>query len=193
VNPNDLKLSRSGGMLTCGRLGSVVRIDALGNMNVVFQDPMLVELDGVAVPEDATLCTGRFEEYGSGTPGSGGFVPKFSAIFSPCPGQLIGLELKDFRGGAPAIMFVGSSPLPAGAMKFKGSDLLVNPSSPLFLILTLGLPGAGAGNGDLTMQFEVPMMPSLAGLSLYHQVFAGDPGAATGVSASNGLKETFGL
>ena len=43
------------------------------------------------------------------------------------------------------------------------------------------------------MQFQVPMMPSLAGLSLYHQVFAGDNGAAHGVSASNGLKETFGL
>src|SRR6185503_5453734 len=106
LNPNDLKLSRKGGLLTCGRYGSVVRIDALGNMTVEFQDPMLVELDGVAVLEDATLCSGRFEQYGEGTPGSGGYVPKFSAIFSPGPGQTIGLELKDFRGGAPAIMFV---------------------------------------------------------------------------------------
>ena len=193
LNPNDLKLSRHGGLLTCGRYGSVVRIDALGNMTVIFQDPMLVELDGVAVPEDATLCTGRFEQYGEGTPGSGGFVPKFSAIFSPGPGQTIGLELKDFRGGAPAIMFVGSSPLAAGAMKFKGNDLLVDPNSAIFLILGLALPGVGAGNGDLTMQFQVPVMPALDGLSLYHQVFAGDNGAAHGVSASNGLKETFGL
>jgi sugar lactone lactonase YvrE len=193
LNPNDLKLSRKGGLLTCGRYGSVVRIDALGHMTVEFQDPMLVELDGVAVLEDATLCSGRFEPYGSGTPGSGGFVPKFSAIFSPGPGQTIGLELKDFRGGAPAIMFVGSDALPAGGMKFKGSDLLVNPGSPLFLILALALPGAGAGNGDLTVQFTVPMEPALDGLVLYHQVFAGDAGAASGVSASNGLKESFGM
>jgi sugar lactone lactonase YvrE len=193
LNPNDLKLSRHGGLLTCGRYGSVVRIDALGQMTVEFQDPNLIELDGVAVPEDSTLCSGRFEQYGAGTAGSGGFVPKFSAIFSPGPGQLIGLELKDFRGGAPAIMFVGSASLPAGALKFKGADLLVDPSSAIFLLLPLGLPGAGAGNGDLTMQFQVPMEPALDGLTLYHQVFAGDNGAAHGVSASNGLKETFGL
>src|SRR5262249_9283045 len=151
-------------------------------MTVEFQDPNLIELDGVAVPEDSTLCSGRFEKYGAGTAGSGGFVPQFNAIFSPGPGQLIGLELRDFAGGAPAIMFVGSDALPAGTTKFKGADLLVNPSSALFLILGLALPGAGAGNGDLTLQFQVPLEPGLDGLVLYHQVFAGDPGAPHGVS-----------
>jgi sugar lactone lactonase YvrE len=190
--PNDLKLARSGGMLISGRSGRVSRVDALGNITVAFQDINLGELDGVSVPEDATLCTGRYEEYGTGVEGSGGYVPKFRAIFSPCPGQLIALEILDVNGGAPAILFVGSSPLAQGAMKFKGAPLLVNPGSPLFLTLPLVFPGNGAGSGDLRLQFVVPENPALVGLELYHQVFAGDPEAPTGVSASNGLKETFG-
>jgi sugar lactone lactonase YvrE len=194
VSPNDLKLARSGGMLAAGRNGRVSRIDALGTVTVAFEDPNLGELDGVSVAEDATLCSGRFETYGQGQAGSGDVMPKFRAIFSPCPGQLIGLELRDFLGGAPAILFVGTQPLAQGAATFKGAPLLVNPAGVLFLALPLVLPGnnLGAGAGDLTLQFMVPENPGLVGLELYHQVFAGDPGAPNGVSASNGLKETFG-
>jgi hypothetical protein len=152
-----------------------------------------VELDGVSAPEDATLCSGRTVVYGEGTAGSGGFVPKLRGIFSPGPGQLIGLEFLDFLGSAPAILFVGSAELPPGVAKIKGAPMLVDPAGALFLPLALALPGAGAGAGDITLQFQVPLMPGLDGVSLYHQVFAADPGAAHGVSASNGLKETFGL
>ncbi len=193
AKPNDIKLARTGGLLASGRYGRVTRIDALGNSTVVFENPELGELDGVSVPEDATLCTGRFTMYGEGTPGSGGIVPQFRAIFSPCAGQIIGLELKDFLGGAPATMFVGTSALPQGALKFKGAPLLVDPGSAWFLILPLVFPGSGPGNGDLTLQFTVPAMPGLEGLTLYHQVFAADPAAPTGISASNGLKEVFGV
>jgi sugar lactone lactonase YvrE len=191
--PNDLKLSRKGGMIVSGRNGRVTRIDALGNLTVMIENPALSELDGVSVLADATLCTGRFETYGQGQAGSGGLEPQFRAIFSPCPGQVIGLELRDFVGGAPAIMFVSMGSLPAGTLFFKGAPMLVDPSSPFFLSLPLFLPGAGAGAGDLTLQFTVPEAPGLAGLELYHQVFAADPGAPNGISASNGLKETFGL
>ncbi|HEX5009661.1 MAG TPA: SMP-30/gluconolactonase/LRE family protein [Planctomycetota bacterium] len=193
AHPNDLKLSRSGGLITCGRQGNVVRIDALGGKTVIFHDPNLVELDGVSAPEDATLCSGRTVMYGAGTAGSGGFVPRLRGIFSPGPGQLIGLEFLDFLGSAPAVLFVGSADLPAGVAKIKGAPMLVDPAGALFLPLALALPGAGAGAGDITLQFQVPVMPALDGVSLYHQVFAADPGAAHGVSASNGLKETFGL
>jgi streptogramin lyase len=193
AHPNDLKLSRSGGLITCGRQGSVGRIDALGQMTVIYSNPELIELDGVSAPEDATLSSGRFEMYGDGTAGTGGFVPKLRAIFSPGPGQTIGLELLDFLGGVPVVMFVSSGDLPPGAFKIKGAPLLVNPAASLWLPLALAVPGSGAGNGDITLQFEVPMLPALDGVVLYHQVFAADPGAAKGLSASNGLKETFGL
>ena len=192
IHPNDLKLSRSGGLITCGRVGSVVRIDALGQMEVAFQDLSLGELDGVSAPEDATLCSGSFTIYGGGQAGSGGAVPQLRAIFSPCPGQLIGLELLDFLGGAPAVMSVGSAALPPGAATLKGADLLVDPAGAVFLPIPLVLPGAGAGHGDLVLQFEVPLVPGLAGIELFHQVFAADPGAQHGLSASNGLAELFG-
>ncbi len=192
ISPNDLKLSRAGGLLAAGKPGKVVRIDALGQMTVIFSDPGVGELDGVAVLEDDTLCSGRYVLYGQGTPGSGGFVPKFRGIFSPCPGQIIGLELQDFVGGAPAILFVGSSSLPQDALFFKGASMLVNPSGNVFLPIILALPGSGAGAGDLRLQFTFPDEPGFVGLSLYHQVFAGDPGAVHGVSASNGLLEIIG-
>lgn len=192
AHPNDLKLSRSGGLLTCGRQGSVVRIDALGQMTLEFSDPNLVELDGVSVLEDATLCSGRFTSYGSGQSGTEGIAPTLRAIFSPCPGQIIGLELVDFLGGAPAVMFVGTDDLPAGAAKIKGISLLVNPAGTVFLPIPMVLPGNGPGTGDLTLQFQLPMMPTLVGVEFFHQVFAADPGAPKGLSASNGLRETIG-
>ncbi len=191
-NPNDIKLSRSGGLIVSGRPGKVVRIDALGNMTVIFSDPAIGELDGVSAPEDVTTCTGRFSMYGQGEPGSGGLTPKFRAIFSPCGGQTVGFELLDFVGGAPAVMFIGTGSLPRGAAKLKGASLLVDPSGALFVPLAFALPGVGAGAGDATMQFVVPTQPNLVGLELYHQVFAADPQAAHGVSASNGLKEVIG-
>ncbi|MGQ0552439.1 MAG: Vgb family protein [Planctomycetota bacterium] len=193
--PNDLKLSRKGGMLVAGRNGRVSRIDALGNITVVYHDPTLGEFDGVAVPEDATLCTGRYTTYGEGLEGTGGITPKLQAIYSPCAGQTVGIEFRDFVGGATAVLFVGTQALPVGAMTLKGAPLLVDPAGTLFWPIPLGLPGAGqgAGAGDLTLQFTVPENPGLAGLELYHQVFAADPAALNGVSASNGLKEVFGL
>ncbi len=192
AHPNDIKLSRKGGLLTSARQGNVLRLDALGNITVAFSNPALQELDGVSVPEDATLCTGRFTSYGQGTPGSGGIVPQLRAIYSPCAGQTIALEMKDFLGGAPAIMFVGTGSLPQNAVKLKGAPLLVDPSGGLFLMISLVMPGAGNGQGGLTLQFTLPDEPGLEGLSLYHQVFARDLGVLNKVSASNGLIETFG-
>jgi len=192
ARPNDLKLSRKGGLLVSGRNGRVSRVDALGNITIMNENPALSELDGVSVFEDSEPCTGRYETYGEGLAGSGGFAPQFNAIFSPCAGQTIALEFRDFLGGTPALLVFGTDPLPNGALNLKGAPLLVDPGGALFLTLGLFFPGSGAGNGDLTLQFVVPANPALAGLELYHQVFAADASTPGGVSASNGLQETFG-
>lgn len=191
--PNDLKLSRSGGLVVSGRLGRVSRIDALGNIDVESETPDLSEFDGVSVAGDATLCSGRYETYGVGSAGSGGFVPQMRAIFSPCSGHTIALEFRDFVGGSTGLLFVSGAPLAPGVAKIKGLDLLVNPAAPPFLSIPLFFPGSGDGAGDVTLQFDVPVMTGLDGIELYHQVFASDPGAPKGISSSNGLKETFGL
>jgi sugar lactone lactonase YvrE len=192
ARPNDLKLSRAGGMLVSGKNGRVSRVDAMGNISIMGENPALAELDGVSVLGDSILCNGRYETYGTGLAGSGGFTPDFRAIFSPCAGQTVALDFRDFLGGTPALLVFGTSPLTDGSLKLKGAPLLVDPAGALFLTLPLFMPGSGAGNGDLTLQFVVPPNPALIGLELYHQVFAADPSLPGGVSASNGLKETFG-
>ncbi len=191
--PNDIKLSRKGGLLVSGRVGRVSHIDAMGNITVKAQNPHLSELDGVSVKGDDTLCTGRYWTYGSGMAGTGGYMPQFRAIFSPCSGHTIALEFRDFVGGTPALLMFSSGELPQGAATFKQAPLLVDPGAPPFFTIPMFIPGAGAGEGDLTLQFQVPVMGGLDGVTLYHQMFAADPSAPGGVSASNGLGETFGL
>ncbi len=193
VSPNDLKLSRSGGMIVAGRLGRVSRIDALGNITIENENLDLSEYDGVSVLADDTVCSGRYETYGVGSAGSDGVVPQMRAIFGPCSGHTIGLEFRDFVGSSSAILFVSGAPLESGVAGIKGVPLLINPGAAPFLSIPLFFPGSGAGNGDITLQFDVPVMTGLDGVELYHQVFAADPGAPKGISSSNGLKETFGL
>src|SRR5204862_5577199 len=104
------KLSRHGGLLVTTRLSNLVRVHADGSMTQIFQDSTLGEIDGVAVPEDAIPCSGSFTSYGAGLVGSGGFVPELRAVFSPCPGVEVGLESKEFAGGALAYLMLGVSP-----------------------------------------------------------------------------------
>ena len=47
--------------------------------------------------------------------------------------------------------------------------------------------------GELSLVFAYPDDPSLAGVSLFVQALAADPGAPGGVSMSNGLEERIGM
>lgn len=188
AHPNDIKLSRSGGIITTTRQSNVCRIDALGNIVVEFNDPNLGEIVGVSAPEDAIPCSGRFLMEESGSVGSGGFVPKMRAIFSPCPGQVHAFEFVDFLGGAPAVLFLGFGP---GHTKVAGANFYLNPSLPLITVPFV-MPGSGPGNGDLRLQFQVPDDANLIGANLYFQVLAGDPALPTGVAWTNRLHEIIG-
>lgn len=188
IRPNDLKLSRSGGLLTTTRLSNLLRVDALGQITQEFQDLTFGEIVGVSVPEDATRCSGRFERYGAGTAGSGGFVPELRAIFSPCPGHDVALEWRDFLGGAPGLLLFG---VKAANVPWMGGTLLVDLAAPSALV-PLVLPGAGAGNGDLTLQFQVDPNPALVGATFHFQTVVADPQGGHGVALSNGLRETIG-
>lgn len=188
AHPNDLRISRSGGLLTTSRQSNLLRIDALGNLTVEFQDMSFGEIDGVAVLEDATPCSGTFVSYGTGLAGSGGFTPKLRALYSPCPGMPIALEFRDFKGGAPCVLCIGLS---AGAIPMLGGTLLVDPN-PLFIVVPFTLPGTASGEGDLVLPFTVTNDPGVVGAKFYFQAIAGDAGAVFGASFSNGLAETIG-
>lgn len=187
-SPSDLKLSRSGGLVASTRNSNIVRIHADGSVDVVFHDASFGDIVGVSVPADQTLCGGWFEEYGQGKAGSGGFTPRLRAIFSPCPGQEIGIELRDFPGGSVAYLLLGAAP---ASQPVLGGEMLVDLTGWHF-VLPVPLPGQGPGEGDLVLPFVVPDDPALVGLELYYQGVAADPGATFGAVFSNGLKEHIG-
>jgi hypothetical protein len=182
-SPNDLKLSRSGGLLTTTRNSSLLRIDALGQIDVILNDPTLGEIDGIAVPEDATPCSGSFVTYGVGTAGASGIAPRLTALFSPCPGADVALEFRGIAAGAPTALFIGTSP---ASIPFYGGTLLVNPTGP-FVVVPFTHPG-----GNLVLPFTLAADPLWIGAQLYMQCAAAEPTAPQGVALSNGLHETIG-
>lgn len=188
LRPNDVKLTRSGGLLTTTKLSNLVRIDALGQATEEFKDVSYGEIVGVNTREDAVPCSGSFETYGLGTPGSGGHVPYLWGIFNPCPGHDIALEFGDFLGGTTGALFIGIQP---SSVPFVGGTLLVDPFGP-FVMVSFPFPGTGAGGGDFRLPFTLSDNPVFVGVTLYLQAAASDVAAPGGVSLSNGLMETIG-
>ena len=188
IKPNDLKLSRTGGLLTTTKASNLLRIDALGQVSEIYKNVQFGEIVGVAVPKDWDPCDGTFEPYGAGKPGEGGVVPEMRALFSPCPGEEIALEWRGFAGGIGGLFFIGFA---ATNVPLLGGSLLVDLSGP-HAAVPLVFPGSGPGAGELTIPFTVDANPALVGLKVYFQTLGIDPAATFGVSFSNGVEEVIG-
>ncbi|MFG0319757.1 MAG: hypothetical protein ACF8XB_20975 [Planctomycetota bacterium JB042] len=187
--PSDLKLSRYGGLIASTRNSNILKIDALGNIEVFFHDASYGDIVGIAQKGDGDKCTGTFESYGQGLAGSGGHVPRLSAIYSPCMGMPIALEMDRYLGGAPTLLIVGFG---ATSFPWMGGELLIDFNLPAFFA-NFTMPGSGPGNGALRLPAVVPDdNPNLVGLEIFMQTVTGDPGAVQGLSLSNGLHETIG-
>lgn len=188
VHPSDLKLSRDGALLTCGRNGGVFSIDATGQVTTIYQDFALGELVGIAVPQDAVPCSGTFKSYGASMVGSGGFEPQLRGLFSPCPGAAAALEFRDFLGGAPTVLFLGTQ---KGSVPLAGGTLLIDLNSP-WVVVPFTMPGAGAGAGDFVLPFTVPDNANLSGIEFDYHAVQADPAGPQGAVFSNGLCEIIG-
>ena len=143
-------------------------------------------------PDNDTLsitvvdCLTQFSQYGTGTPGSGGFTPDLNGLDGDCNlGWSINLTNGLGKGGG----FLWSSGSSA-TIPFACGDILVN--IPFFFSFGVklngpaGVPGAGSltlGGLDLT---------TFAGLDIYMQALMFDPGACKGVALSNGLLMDIG-
>lgn len=188
-SPNDLRLLPDGGLRVTTENAVLGVIDATGQLAVLKHDESLGEWDGNVSRSDSPPCSGRFLAYGAGLAGSGGVLPELRAVFSPCPGASVALEMRHLLGGSHGSLAWGLQP---AALPFKGGALLVNIGPPGGLI-PMAFPGVGPGGGALTLPFTFPDDPALSGVSIYLQVLAADPGAPRGVSQSNGLREQIGV
>ncbi|MFG0320034.1 MAG: hypothetical protein ACF8XB_22370 [Planctomycetota bacterium JB042] len=136
------------------------------------------------------ICGGTIETYGTGCPGTGGFVPVFTMAGCPSNGDDIVFDVQSALGGSFFSIYLGlgEGSLPIGG----GCNLLTNPLLP-GIISPLPLLGAGAGNGSLVLPVTVPSnVPSVV-LPVTLQALVSDPGSpsGTGISASNGVKLTL--
>jgi hypothetical protein len=129
-------------------------------------------------------CRVRFEQFGAGLAGSGGFVPTLSGTDGSCAGGDHALHLADVLGGATGALWFG---LAQGDIPFLGGHFYIDLGSAWSLItLTLqgqpGLPGAGF------LDLPGVDMNLYSGLTIYLQGLFLDGGARFGVSLSNGIK-----
>ncbi|MEZ5966075.1 MAG: hypothetical protein R3F56_19725 [Planctomycetota bacterium] len=123
--------------------------------------------------------------YGTGTPGSGGFVPTLWANSTPRPGHAgFAWQLERGLGGSIGAGFVAPARVD---LPIAGLRILVDTSSAVALP-PLPLNGSGAGGGSLTVPLPLPNLSLLLGAELHGQVFVADPaGAFVGVAATPGL------
>jgi hypothetical protein len=126
-------------------------------------------------------CNATWTNYGAGFPGTNG-VPSFTSEADPVLGTTLTLDLANSYGSSTTgLLFIGLQRTSIHAS--WGGDLLVVP----LIAMLVGLPPAGASfSGDL------PADDSLCGVAIDLQVFEGDPGAAKGVSFTQGLELVLG-
>jgi DNA-binding beta-propeller fold protein YncE len=188
--PNDVTMSPDGSglIVSCGGTSALVKIDSLGRVSTICQDASLGEFLGAAVPGNYPGCTGHSDEFGSGTAGSGGYVPRLRGIFNPSPGADLTYDVDHLNGGASCFFLwsIGTSSLP-----IWGGDLYLDFTSAWGVVPFLA-SGTGAGNGGARLRFTHPDDPGLVGLDIGVQVVAFDAGNAYHKALSNGLELVFG-
>ncbi len=130
-------------------------------------------------------CRGLSLEYGTGTAGSGGFVPHLKPFGCTGRSARYGLDMDGGLGGTTGFLAIGVSSLNA---PFLGGTLLVSPPwvlSPVFA------SGNGAGNGVFSTTSFVPEDPAWNGFTVYFQVLLRDAAAPGGFAMSNGVSLTY--
>jgi streptogramin lyase len=188
--PNDLAMAPDGSGLvcSCAETSALVSIDSLGNATLLAQDASLGEFLGAAIPGVYPGCTGTTRPFGAGTPGTGGFVPRLSGIYSPSPGADLAYGIDRLNGGALSLLLwsLGRSDL-----SIWGGGLYPD-FATLWGLVPFSASGSGDGQGRARLQFLHPDDDALVGLEAWLQVVSLDSGAAFRKSLSNGLHVTFG-
>ncbi|MEW6745705.1 MAG: S8 family serine peptidase [Planctomycetota bacterium] len=136
-------------------------------------------------------CPGSCVEpwnYGTGTAGSGGFVPHMSyRTDRGCPylgNPQFTIKIERALGGASGVFFLGFG---EDQVDGGGWTLWVD-ISPVGVVLPIRYSGSGAGNGTFEISFAIPNNPYYLGMEICTQGTVADPAAPYGVAASEALK-----
>lgn len=131
------------------------------------------------------------DHFGAGSPGSGGFTPRFVA-FEPAvignPNFTFGIA--DALGGATTLLAIDVARSPPGTT--VGGLPFHLAGSFAFTVLPLGtMSGAGAGEGWMAITSPLPPSPGLPGFELVMQAFVVDAAGTGGLAATEGLELLF--
>lgn len=161
-------------------VGNLVTIDAdSGSMNEVLPGGSLPGAISIAI--FGTRAPASWTNYGAGFPGTNG-VPAFTASQPPVLGTTITLGLENsLQQPTVGLIFVGFARIDLPSS--WGGDLLVDPALTVLVSFSYGLD---------SFDWNVPNDPSLIGLTIDLQAIEADPGAAKGVSFTEGLELVLG-
>jgi hypothetical protein len=153
---------------------------------------LLTDLPGIPVAPnhvaidfaDNTCTSGSIVTYGSGCPGSGGFVTNLAWSGCAQAGVSASIEVGNALGGSPVFLLFSGA---AAMIPFGSCDILVDLN---FALVSSSLTGSGAGNGSLSLPVTAPA--ASAGKTAYIQAWVLDLGLGFTTVSSNGLEVTFG-
>jgi FG-GAP repeat protein len=125
--------------------------------------------------------------FGSACAGTGGFAPAISTFGGdPAPGNAaFGISIARGRGGAPALLFLGSMADPLGVPVLGCNIHLAGAIFPFPQAVLLGGAAGAGGEGFRLLRLGVPPDPSLSGAQVHLQWIVVDAGGANGLFAAS--------
>ena len=128
---------------------------------------------------------------GTGTPGSGGFVPRMIADEPPAVGNgSFTLAVDTATGGSPVRLLLSNAVDMAG-VPFRGANLYVHMGTGTRILPVGSLSGTGAGGGFASITLPIPADASLLGTTMYGQWVVLEPTLGGRIAASEAVALTY--
>jgi hypothetical protein len=133
---------------------------------------------------------GLRRQYGAGVAGTAGITPVLGTTGPLRVGNVATVRVRQAIGGSAGLLGIGSAE--ANVPNYGGIPGVTLLVDPVTSIMTIGLTGAPGVPGVGGMDLSVLIPPALVGLHVFVQAGFGDPGAAHGISTTNGLEILVG-
>ena len=158
-------------------LRRVADVDGDGDLDLIGSG--ILVFNRLRTPE----TSGCSRQYGQGTAGSGGIVPRIGARGPFEVNGTANFDVTGLLGGTSIFVVVGDQAVNQPNYPLPGLTNYTN--AAFYNVFTVGGAWLSPGAGEFHFGYFMP--PFLAGLSLYHQVYAYDPLTPGFFSSSGGL------